>query len=152
MLDISSLDTTTLSESGVPMRIRDPRVKRDYEETDDTRPFLTKEDGTPITITVFGPDTPRVARLLMPQRARFQTAALATQGRKGVKFSVEDMQREERENIDIAVAATSTWDGLSPACDAAAARTLYTTNADIREQVLAFVRDRGNFLPSASQP
>jgi hypothetical protein len=154
-IDIATLDTTTLSEQGVAMPLRDPRVRRDYEQADDTRPLLTDADGKHVTITVLGPDNPKVSRMLLPQRARFQTQALATQGRKGVTFTVEDMRREEAENIDIAVAATVAWSGFTRngepfPCTAENARTLYTTNADIRDQVIAFVRDRGNFLPRAS--
>lgn len=154
-IDILSLDTTTLSEQGVAMPLRDPRVRRDYEQAEDNRPALTDTDGKAITITVLGPDNPKVARLLLPQRARFQTAALASQGRKGVTFTADDVRREEDENIDIAVAATLGWSGFTKggepfACTAENARALYTANADIRDQVIAFVRDRGNFLPSAS--
>ena len=154
-LDILTLDTTTLSEQGVAMPLRDPRVRRDYEQAEDTRPWLVDDDGNAITITVLGPDNPKVARLLLPQRARFQTAALAAQGRKGVTFTMEDMRREEAESVDIAVAATVAWSGFTKggeplSCTAENARALYTSNGDVRDQVIAFVRDRGNFLPRAS--
>lgn len=154
-IDIASLDTTTLMEEGATLFLRDPRAKRDYEQADDTRPPLLDANGNAVSIQVLGPDNQRVARLLAPQRARFQTAALQLQGRKGVQVTAQDLQREEAENIDIAVAATRGWQGFTSMgapwpCTAENARHLYTINPDIRDQVLAFLRDRGNFLPRAS--
>ena len=152
-MDIALLDTTTLSEEGVAMKIRDPRVTRDFEKDSDTRPFLLDASGEPVTITLLGPDNPKVARMMLPQRARFQTAALAAQGRKGVTFTADDVTRDERETLDIVVAATVTWAGFTNGdavhpCTAEHARALYKTSTDIRDQAMAFIRDRGNFLPS----
>lgn len=154
-IDIASLDTTTLSEEGVAMAVRDPRVKRDWTKDDDDRPFLygDAEMKQRVTITVLGPDSPRVARLLAPQKARFQTQALASQSRRGAKISPEDALREDQENIDIAVAATVTWVGFLAGgapfpCTAENARALYTSNRDVCDQVIAFVRERANFLPA----
>lgn len=154
-MDITFLDATKKSLSGVAIPIRDPRVKRG-DADEDTRPFLRENDEDSksplVTITILGPDHPRVSKLLAPQRARYMQQALMATTRKGVRLSPVDVQAEEAENMAIAVAATVDWSGWRNAgelwpCTPENAEHLYTINRDVMEQVLAALRERANFLP-----
>jgi hypothetical protein len=155
LMEISKLDATAASVAGRVLRVRDPRHLRGDSDVD-KRPFLLSDDAdptsAPCTLTLLGPDSPRVRKLLEPQRARYMQQALLSQSRsKGFSITAEDIAYEEEENLNIAVAATTGWTGFTSEGEplvfsAEAARTLYESSRDILEQALAFIRERANFL------
>lgn len=154
-MDISFIDASKKSVEGRTVKIRDPRVRRNFEAETDTRPFLRVDDDDPnadiVTIDIYGPNSPRVKRLLAPQRARYMQAAFNSQSRKGVKITPDELLLEEEENLEIAVAATRGWSGWTMngeafPCTAENARQLYTMSTDVQAQVLEALRDMAGFL------
>lgn len=153
-MDISFIDASKKSIEGRTVKIRDPRVRRNFDADTDTRPFLLSDDNDPnsiVTIDIYGPDHPRVKKLLAPQRARYMQAAFMSQSKRGVKVTPEEMAAEEAENLDIAVAATRGWSGWKNngedfPCDAGNARRLYEMSTDVQNQVLEALRDAAGFL------
>jgi hypothetical protein len=154
-VEISFIDASKKSVEGRTIKIRDPRVRRNYDADVDNRPFLRVDDANPrsdiVTIDIYGPDHPVVKRLLAPQRARYMQAAFNSQSKKGVRITPEEIAAEEAENLDIAVAATRGWHGFKNMgevfpCNAENARQLYTMSADIQGQVLDALRDAAGFL------
>lgn len=154
-MNISFLDASKKSIEGRSIKIRDPRIRRNFDADTDTRPFLLIDSNDPesgiVTIDIFGPDHPKVKRLLYPQRARYMQAAFMSQSKKGVKISAEEIATEEEENLEIAVAATRGWSGFRDGndefpCNPDNARRLYMMSTDIQSQVLDALRDTASFL------
>lgn len=158
-MELSFIDANIASSTGATINIHDPRIPRDVEADKDTRPYLPVDDKNPaelVSIDVFGPDHPHVARLMKPQRARLIQQAMQSTTKRGVKVTEDDLALEEEENLNIAVAATKGWHGFtlegqpfpySPEN----ARVLYTASKDIMVQVLNKVRDTATFLKGSKR-
>lgn len=134
-MDLSTLDTTTISEQGAVMELRHPT----------TGAVLMQDDGeTPVSITLAGMDSTRFRR----QQRINQDRRLKGQ-RRGVNS--EEM---ENDNLDLLVAcfiewSGIKWDGQLQVLTPATAKALLKRWAWAREQVDAFMGERANFLTTS---
>lgn len=103
---------------------------------------LTKDDGDPMTITLYGAETNTYKKKLYELRRKYLTDRDAS-FENGEEFALEML-----------VAVTTDWDiqldGKVPKCTEKAVRDLYVTQPWIRDQVDVFVHERANFLFVAS--
>jgi len=133
-MDLNQLDTIAVGEQGVPMQVKHPVSGEP----------LTKDDGTPQTITLAGHDSDRFRAA---QRAN-------TDRRLKSQRRVASAEEIDKENLELLVAVTLGWDiqvdGQTPEPSKAKIREIYTRFPWMREQVDVFVGDRANFLPSSA--
>jgi len=129
-MDLSALDTTTLADEGVAMEVLgvDGTVLRD-------------EAGNAITIKLLGADSEKVRK-----RQRMEIDKRLKRGNRAKSSAAEI----EENGIDLLVFCTVGWSGVKfngeeMPCNAENARKLYTALPALRDQVDAFVGDRGNF-------
>lgn len=129
-MDLSALDTTTLADEGVDMEILgvDGTVLRD-------------EAGNAITIKLLGADSDKVRK-----RQRMEIDKRLKRGNRAKSSAAEI----EENGIDLLVFCTVGWSGVKfqgqeLACTPDNVRKLYTALPALRDQVDAFVGDRGNF-------
>ena len=103
---------------------------------------LKKDDGDPMSITLYGAETNAYKKKMHELRRKFLLSKDAT-FEDGEEFALEML-----------VAVTANWDiqldGKNPKCVEKAIRDLYTAQPWIRDQVDVFVHDRANFLSVAS--
>lgn len=126
-MDLSTLDLRKAADKGATMTLRHP---------------VTDED-TDIKITVLGSDS-----------VTFRSAVSRLEREFGGKKKRPTIAEQERRTVDLLVAVTTgweniDWDGKPLAFSADNAQMLYTERHWIREQVDAFMSDRGNYSPSA---
>lgn len=135
--DLASLDTHTLSEAGVPMKMIHPR----------NRAPVVRSDGALVTITLLGraSDTYRAARRRIEERQAEQAA-------RGI---VPTREEQERDDIETLVSCTKDWtieqmDGQPFPFSEANARLLWSDKRFpwLRNQAIAHMQDDGNFLAS----
>lgn len=133
MADLDNLDSVKACDDGAVLQLRHP--------TTDTP--LTNDDGSPMTITMLGVDSPRYKQAVHARGNRRIQAATRT-GR------ISTMEAQEADGIDNLVAATIAWDitfkGEKPKFDPVAVGELYRTRPWVKEQVDRFVGDRANFM------
>lgn len=137
--DLAALETSTLSEQGVPMELIHPK----------TRMRILREDGEPVTITLLGSNSNafRDAQRIITDR-RTKRAARAIQPTQ------EDFRADE---LQVVVSCTTNWtfdqlDGKPFPYSQENARKLWS---DLRfdwifRQAVMFIMDEGNFLPPSS--
>jgi len=103
---------------------------------------LTADNGDPMSITVYGPETNRYKKAIFDMRRKLLLEK-ATSFEDGEKFALEML-----------VAVTVDWhlqlDGKNPKCEANTIRKLYVDQPWIKDQVDKFVHERANFLSVAS--
>jgi len=129
-MDLSALDTTTLADEGVDMEVLgvDGTVLRD-------------EAGNAITIKLLGADSEKVRK-----RQRMEIDKRLKRGNRAKSSAAEI----EENGIDLLVFCTVGWSGVKfqgeeLSCTPDNVRKLYTALPALRDQVDAFVGDRGNF-------
>ncbi|MBF0394893.1 MAG: hypothetical protein HQL38_19630 [Alphaproteobacteria bacterium] len=132
MLDLASLDTAAVANSGAVMTLLHPA----------TRQPLAGDDGNPITITLAGQDSEAWRKA---QRA-VSNRRLAARGKS--KLTAEDL---EAESLAMLAQCTLGWtgvalDGKPLDCTQANARQLYERLPWVREQADDFVADRANYM------
>lgn len=133
--NLASLDTAPVAEAGAVMSVLHP-----------VSGAVILSNGKPVTIILAGEDSERFRRADIANRNR--RLARQQQGRPG-RVSVQEL---ESDNLEILVAVTIGWSGLSIDDDGELpfspdnARALYTKLPWLREQAQAFVLDRANFL------
>lgn len=130
-MDLSKLDTIRDAERGADLVLRNP-----YNLSEE----LTNDAGEKMVVRVVGAD----ARAFSRTRKRMASKTLAAVVRK------EDAELTEEEGVDLAVAATLgwsglTWDGKPFPYSTDNARRLYTERPWAREQVVAFATEIKNF-------
>lgn len=131
-MNFDRLDTVSGANAGSKMVVHYP----------DRTPVL-KEDGSHVTITLYGPDSTAVKAAEVKARRE-----LLQQG-VSIKLTPEVLDTNEMTKL---VAATSSWDGVqfpddpAPDCTPANVRKLYTMFPDIMDQAKAHLGDRANFL------
>jgi hypothetical protein len=134
-IDLMSLDTVASSEEGAVMEVRHPK----------TGDVLRHDDGRPYTITYRGKDSEAFRDLARKQQDRRVQANMRT--RTPVLSSVI-----ERDDIELIVAATMSWDivydGGVPKSDPKLYRQAYTKLPWLKEQGDEFVGVRANFIKS----
>lgn len=149
--------STLRAVDGVPMIVRDFRAEKD--KTTGLLPPMLAADGTPVTITLLGMDSP-VARDLHYARAasaRNRVEARLQQITAGVTpesapLTAEDIAAEDAADLDMLVALTTAWhgfeedDGTPSPFTPDAVRETYQLCPPIREQALAFIGDRSRFF------
>lgn len=129
---LPQFDTAAIADEGAVMTL--------YRE--DNGAVALDKDGKPITITLLGSDS-AVYRKAQNKNLNRRLA------KRNVKLSAEELQAE---SIETLAACTVAWSGFFDkagqpiACNAEAARALYTRFSAIREQADNFVNDRANFL------
>jgi hypothetical protein len=137
MFDISSLDTRTRSEAGVPMIVVHPK----------TRGPVARADGTTVFITLLGrcSDTYRDKQREIAER-NAETAA------RGIRQSRDE---REQDDVELLVSCTKSWtidqmDGEGFPCTDANARRLWSDTRFLwlRDQAIAHIQTDGNFLPA----
>ncbi len=131
-MDLSALDTRKAADEGAKLHLRHP-----VEDTP-----LTKDDGSPITITLVGSDSATFKRAMQVQADR----RLKSNNRRAIS-----MQSIEDDAVDLLSAATVGWDGIvvdgkELPFSNENAKTLYERFPWIREQVNSFIGERANFL------
>jgi hypothetical protein len=131
-MDLSALDTRKAADEGAKLQLRHP-----VEDSP-----LTKDDGSPITITLVGSDSATFKRAMQVQADR----RLKSNNRRSIS-----MQSIEDDAIDLLSAATIGWDGIVVDGEELPfsnenAKALYERFPWIREQVNAFIGERANFL------
>ena len=103
---------------------------------------LTKDDGDPMSITLYGAETNTYKKKMYELRRRY--------------LMNKDASFEDGEEfaLEMLVAVTADWDiqldGKLPKCNEKAVRDLYIAQPWIRDQVDVFVHERANFLSVAS--
>lgn len=104
--------------------------------------ILKKDNGDPMTISLYGAETNAYKKKMYELRRKFLLNKDAT------------FEDGEEFTMAMLVAVTEDWDiqldGKTPKCTEKAVRDLYTAQPWIRDQVDAFVHDRANFLSVAS--
>lgn len=138
MFDVASLDTSVKSEAGVAMPILHPR----------TGAPMLRADGTPVTITLLGPNcatSKAISRQLQQRRTDFAA--------RGVKYADDDFARER---FDLLVAVTRGWtfdliDAKPFPFSVENARVFWADKRWdwLQNQAFAFTREDGNFLPNS---
>ncbi|MEQ8347096.1 MAG: hypothetical protein RIB84_21215 [Sneathiellaceae bacterium] len=119
---------------------------------DDGAPALAK-DGTPITLTLMGADSPRFQRVMQD----FQERLLKELSRTGRRGGVPQEELADRAVKALAV-VTLGWSGILDRAGAPVpvteghAAALYRAYPSIREQADRFVNDRANFTPRSATP
>ncbi len=140
-MDLKQFDTRAPSEDGADMPVLGP----------DDEPFFKDGTDDPVTIRLMGNDSPTF------EREQHRIA----KGRKGLKISRSGVKLDSRQAkldlIQMMAACTISWDGIdydgeSPyPCTRQNAIRLYTDLPWLRDQVVAFMEDRMNFLGEASR-
>lgn len=135
--DLAALDTVTRSEQGVTMPVK---------QFGSDEPLIAR-NGTPVTITVFGPDSPAYRNAFREQMKR----------RMAEKASDFNPEKAEEATIDLLARCTISWTGVldlegnAIPCTPENVRKLFSKYPVIRAQVDAFVSDRANFLLASSE-
>ena len=133
-MDLQSLDTSTLADSGVDMIVLHPTQKTP----------VMGDDKKPITIRLLGMDSKKFTSV---QRAKINQRLKDQQRRK-----VATAEQLDEDGLDIIVAATVGWSqnftigAAKLEFSSANARRLYTEFPFIREMADEFIADRSNFL------
>lgn len=130
----------SLGKTARPLTLKDPQGD---ELTFEPEPGTSR----PVTITLYSCDSHEYLRISKEQ-VTAMGERVRTRGR-----AVVTGDSAERDRVDLLVACTVSWEGLTKSgapfpCTPSNARELYTRYQFIREQVDAFVHDRGNFLTS----
>lgn len=141
-MDLSTLDTTAVSDAGAEMEVQHPV----------TGAVLTDEAGNAVRVHLAGQDSDRYRKA----DRRITNKRLATQasGRR-VQLTSESLEADQLERL---VACTISWSGVglgdqpSLPCTPETARQVYKALPWLREQAELFTSDRANFLktPQAS--
>ncbi len=134
---LDSFDTSAAAEEGAKMEVRSPT----------TGDVMYWADGRPWTVTFYGADSERVAKVARQQMDRRSDQMMRT--RKAALASVV-----EKDNIELLVAATKEWDiplngGAAAANDPKEYRAAYTKYKWLYEQGNEFSGTRANFLKIA---
>ena len=133
-MDLSTLDTSAVSETGAKMEVMHPVSGA---------PLL--DAGTPVSIVLAGQDSDRYRasdRKISNRRL--------SQSRNGQRMQLT-AEGIEADNLARLVACTISWtgigwDGGSKECTPDTAREAYTRLPWLREQAESFIADRANFL------
>lgn len=117
---------------------------------------LMLPDGTPadVTITVRGPEAEAVRAVLKRQLAQQQSRNLMAR-RRGKDPDPITLEEAESDSIDLAVAHTLAWTGITEngaavPCTPENARRLYKAQAWIRRDVIDTAAQLGNFVRPTS--
>jgi hypothetical protein len=141
-MDLLNLDTRAASDNGAAMEVKHP-VTGDVVRQDPPEGAPEGTLGAPVTITLAGQDSSTY------KKARNAQVTKRLAKRNPGKITGEEA---EAEALELLVAATLGWDGISLGSNEPLAftpgnvRRLYETLPAIREQAAAFVDDRANFL------
>lgn len=139
-MDLSKFSTVDSAAKGAAMEVLDPV----------TGNALREEDGSAVTITLLGADSPE---LRASERARLNKR-LGKNIKQLSRTSLSAEQLEE-EALETLITATKGWKGISMEqdgevkelkCTPENARMLYTRLPWLREQADEFINDRANFL------
>jgi hypothetical protein len=136
---LDAFDTTAAAEEGAVMEVRSPA----------TGEVMYWPDGRPWTITYYGADSERVLKASRQQNDRRSQMVMRTRAPVGSVMV-------EKDNIELLVAATKSWDmplgdGTPAANDPKEYRSAYTKYKWLYEQGEAFSGTRANFLKSAQK-
>lgn len=134
MVGLDAFDTTAAADEGATMEVRNPG----------TGEVMRWPDGRPWTITFYGADSERVAKVARQQADRRSDQMMRT--RKPVSSVLV-----EKENIELLVAATKGWDiplgnGEKAKESVAEYRAAYAKYKWLFEQGNEFSGTRANFL------
>ncbi len=134
-MDLSTLDTTAVSEIGAKMEVQHPG----------TGAVVMQEDNKPVTITLAGQDSD------LYRKADRRITDKRLKNSAGARRTVLTSEGIEADNLERLVACTIAWDGLTfegstPDCTPENARALYKKLFWLREQAEAFIAERANFL------
>lgn len=137
-MDIEDFDTS--SNDGAIMQVRHPSTGS---------PLVIPESGDPVTITLTGVDSSRYQKIVNEQINRRLKNASTT---RNTQATAEDLMRE---NIDVLVACTVAWTGISSRganleCTPDNARVVYARLGWLRQQAKDFIEDRANFLKASA--
>jgi hypothetical protein len=131
-MDLATLDIVKSAGEGAVMEVVHP-----VEGT-----VLKDDNGQPITITLMGADSEKAKK-----RQRAEVNKRLKSGRNN-KITAEEL---EENGVNLLALCTLSWSGIKLdgqllECTAENAAMLYQRTPWLREQVDAFVGDRGNFL------
>jgi hypothetical protein len=133
-LGLDAFDTTAAAGEGAVMEVRSPASGE----------VMRWPDGRPWTVTYYGADSEKIAKVARIQNDRRSAAMIRT--RQPATSAVV-----EKDNIEILVTATKEWD--IPLADGSAAknnaneyRSAYAKYKWLFEQGNEFIGNRGNFL------
>lgn len=140
MADIGTLNTTEKGEQGTWMTVEDV-----YGD-----PFVD-EKGKPVRIKLLGANSEAVKNVVRKQRV-----ALMQHMRRNTRITDQDIAREEKNELEIAVAATVDWEGVELGgekleCKKSNARKVYSVADLVLEQVVKFINDDANFMKGSSK-
>ena len=107
---------------------------------------LVDDQGKPVTISVYSPESEQMKDF---ERSMFNKAVKKMRQRRNQNSM--DYEQIQSTIVDRAVAATAGWeniafDGKELACNPKNARMLYTKISWIKNQVIDFLNDEGNFM------
>lgn len=134
MTDFANLDTVSASNEGAILELRGPDGAA-----------LFQEDGSPITITLLGPDSDAYT-----QASNILTnRALRSRGK--AQITAESALTDQ---ISLLAKITTAWAGIKVAgetwtCNSENVKRFYRAYPFVRDQVQEFVADRGNFLKAS---
>lgn len=125
-------------------------------------PPLLAADGSPVTLTLLGADSPAAKRLGYQRAAQAQNrlyaSAFGKQKDATIVVTPDDVAEQAAFDLERLVTLTIDWHGFEDDEDQPVAfskelvRELYEQNPDIREQAMAFVEDRATFFGRSSTP
>lgn len=135
-MDLTQLDTTKKSNDGAQLQLRSPR---------DGEVLIDESTGSPVSITLLGPDSKRYLDASHEATNRRLTKRLRS---ARAKITAEEVAGDQ---LELLVACTTGWSGIQ--VDGAylkfsedEARKLYKRFPWIRDQAQEFIDERSNFL------
>ncbi len=133
-MDLSAFETSKFADVGSVMTIMHPQSGSP----------LANDDGSPMTITVYGSDGEKV------QAAR---RAAEDRTRKLRRTTTKTAKEDEDESLDLIVAATASWnvtfDGEKKACTPENLRAAYRRFPWLTKQVVRHMAEEANFTPAS---
>lgn len=138
--DLDSLDTKSLSDTGVDMVIH---------QFGTTEPLVARNGGT-VSLKLLGPDSDKYRTFTRVQVQK------RLQKNSEIRLFVPNLEEAEADSLDMLAACTVGWanvldrEGVEIPFSSESARILYVNYPVVREQADLFVVTRANFLKAPS--
>ena len=151
------------SNQGATLVVRDhfaPIVEDEKSPYHGEFPPLLAADGTPVTITLLGPESDVARRFDTERRVKAANrfTVIGQKKKESALLTPEGLEEQREHDTAKLVAMTVSWTGFvddeGKPVDFTEdeARTLYTEDVDIREQAMAFISSLSAFFGRSSTP
>lgn len=159
-MQLSQLNLAARARLGATLILRNetlPIVTATADADHGKYPVYRGADGTPVTVTLEGVDSPTAQQFGYAQRAeainRYASdRASDPTGVVAIIMTADTLAADDARTVALLVALTRAWSGIEGDDNAPlaltpdAAHQLYTGNPSIRAQALRFVDDRADFF------